>query len=205
MEKVLAFKTDLLKNIGPFQGYTMDVSKYLNVILNPQHHMYLERNLAEKNYQYKQLISYVALRYKKSLFSYVRGKAGSEKRLIGRRSIALGGHIDQADRRLSLSRNDLFLLAARRELSEEVKIESPYREQMVALINDDSTNVGKVHFGILLVWDLEEPKVTKIEEEIIDTGFYSFSTLKGLLSELESWSVIALHALEDSLTSPYER
>ena len=133
----------------------------------------------------------------------MRGKAGSEKRLVGRRSIALGGHIDQADKRLSSSSKDLYLLAARRELSEEVKIESSYREQIVALINDDSTNVGKVHFGILQVWDLEEAKVTKIEKEIIETGFYSFQTLKGLISELESWSVIALHALDDPLTPLY--
>lgn len=193
--KVLVFKTELLNDIGMFQGYTLEVDKYLPALLDC--HLYLERSLAEQNNQYKQLISYVVLRYKTSLYSYVRGTSSNEERLIGRRSIGLGGHIDQTDKRLSSSSADLLLSAARRELNEEVNIESPYREQVVALINDDSTKVGKVHFGILYVWDLKEPKVTKIEKKITETGFYSLATLKELINELESWSAIALHVIDD--------
>ena len=180
-----------------FQGYIIHPERHLFSFLNPQNNSFIPRSLAESEPKYKQLIPYVLLRYRDSIFSYVRGKKSSEIRLIARRSIGVGGHIEPTDQSLFSSDRDMYLEAARREVTEEVKLDSPYHESIVALINDDSTEVGKVHLGIMHIWDLAEPNVTKREGLITQSGFVPIETLKANLDELETWSQIALRVLED--------
>lgn len=194
---VLVCKASLIWRICQLQGYSLCITEHLSEVLNPANNLFLDRDLAETDFEFKQLIPYVVLRYKGSLFSYVRGKKSSESRLVAMRSIGVGGHIEPVDRSLFLSDRDMYLEAARREVSEEVKLDSPYYESIVALINDDSTDVGKVHLGIMHIWDLAEPKVTKREGLITQSGFVPIESLKADLEELETWSRIALQVLED--------
>jgi predicted NUDIX family phosphoesterase len=182
-----------------FQGFEMRPERHLSIFLDPRHNFFLPRSQAEADPRYKQLIPYVVLRYGDSLFSYVRGKKSSESRLIAQRSIGVGGHIEPGDQSLFSSDRDMYLEAARREVNEEVKLDTMYCEHVVALINDDSTEVGKVHLGIMHIWDVAEPKVTKREGLITQAGFVGIGELKKNLSELETWSQIALKALEDPL------
>jgi len=202
-QKVLVFKKSILKSLGEFQGFTLDVERYLPKILNPKNSFFIDRKTAETNNYYKQIISYVILRYKNSLFSYVRGKKSAEKRLIGMRSIALGGHIEQIDLRFSSSDRELYIKAAQREINEEVLINSSYYEHIVALVNDDSNEVSKVHFGILHIWDLFEPKVFKREGNITKASFITVRRLIDFYPELETWSQIALNVIEDPRIPPH--
>lgn len=194
---VLACKTSLIRGIGGFQGYSLRIGGYLNTLLDPINNFFLVRDRAEKDHEYKQLIPYVVLRFGESVFSYVRGKKSSEARLVAMRSIGVGGHIEPADQSLFSSDHDMYLEAARREVDEEVRLDSSYHESIVALINDDSTEVGKVHLGIMHIWDLAEPKVTKREGLITQSGFVPIESLKANLEELETWSRIALQVLDD--------
>lgn len=194
---VLVCETSLIRRIGGFQGYSVNAVEYLETLLNPVNNFFLERDCAEKDHEYKQLIPYILLRFGDSVFSYVRGKKSSETRLVAMRSIGVGGHIEPADQSLFSSDRDMYLEAARREVSEEVRLDSPYHESIAALINDDSTDVGKVHLGIMHIWDLAEPKVTKREGLITQAGFVSIESLKANLEELETWSRIALQVLDD--------
>lgn len=194
---VLVVEVGKVDDIGSFQGYVTNVMDYLFVLLGPQNNLFLLRTQAEQDIRYKQLIPYVVLRYRDAMFSYVRGKRSSESRLVAMRSIGVGGHIEPADQSLFSSDQDMYLEAARREVTEEVRMDSPYHESIVALINDDSTDVGKVHLGIMHIWDLAEPKVTKREGLITQSGFVPIKRLKANLGELETWSRIALQVLED--------
>jgi predicted NUDIX family phosphoesterase len=198
---VLVCKASLIGRISELQGYSLCVTEHLATVLNPANNLFLGRDQAEADFGFKQLIPYVVLRYKESLFSYVRGKKSSEARLVAMRSIGVGGHIEPVDQSLFSSDRDMYLEAARREVSEEVRLDSPYHESIVALINDDSTDVGKVHLGIMHIWDLAEPKVTKREGLITQSGFVPIESLKANLEELETWSRIALEVLGD-LTVP---
>ena len=99
-QSVLVFQAALLDRIGRFEGYSLAVGKYLPVLLDPVNNHFMERDKAEQDVQYKQLIPYVVLRYGESVFQYVRGKRSSESRLRAMRSIGLGGHIEPADRSL---------------------------------------------------------------------------------------------------------
>lgn len=194
-QMVLVSKLETIDRVGMFQGYSLNVEKYATVLLDPPNNLFMNRDLAECDERHKQLIPYVVLRYRNSVFSYVRGKKSSESRLIAMRSIGVGGHIEPTDQSLFSSDRDMYLEAARREVNEEVKLDTMYREQVVALINDDSTEVGKVHLGIMHIWDLAEPKVTKREGLITQAGFVRIDELKKNLDELETWSQIALEVL----------
>ena len=83
----------------------------------------------------------------------------------------------------------------RRELSEEVSVESPWTEHCVGLINDDETPVGQVHLGVVHLVDVEQPAVYPRESEIIDAGFRPVEELLADLSRFETWSQICLRAL----------
>lgn len=193
---VLVSRAEELNYLNRFQGYKLDVDEYLKVLLDPSNNLFIIRDVAERDERYKQLIPYVVLRHGNSVFSYVRGKKSSESRLVAMRSIGVGGHIEPIDQSLFSSDRDMYLEAARREVNEEVKLDTIYREQVVALINDDSMDVGKVHLGIMHIWDVAEPKVTKREGLITQAGFVHIEELKKSLDELETWSQIALEVLE---------
>lgn len=194
---ILVTATRTMDHLGRFQGFNLNVDDYVKVLLDPSNNTFLDRDLAERDERFKQLIPYVVLRFSRSVFSYVRGKKSSESRLVAMRSIGVGGHIEPIDQSLFSSDRDMYLEAARREVSEEVKLDAPFHEHIVALINDDSTDVGRVHLGIMHIWDLAEPKVTKREGLITQSGFVPIESLKTNLEELETWSQIALQVLDD--------
>ncbi len=82
-----------------------------------------------------------------------------------------------------------------RELAEEVIIDTPYVEQCIGLINDDHTPVGRVHLGVVHLFDVERPAVRPHEPEILDAGFRPASELLADLDRFESWSQYCLRAL----------
>jgi predicted NUDIX family phosphoesterase len=193
---VLVFPRKILESIGEFQGYSLEIDKYLDVVLHPKNAFLISGDVAERNPEYKQIISYVVLRFGQQVFTYFRGVSSHEARLIGRRSVGLGGHIEEtAVASLTADRRS-YQLAVQREIGEEVVINTPYVDKIVALINDDSDDVGRVHFGILHIYTLTEPKVYARGQEIADGSFIELEKLKTVLHEFESWSQIAMPLLE---------
>lgn len=203
-QMVLVSRREALESLGRFHGYSLNIAEYLTVLLHPSNTLFMDRDAAERDVRYKQLIPYVVLRFGDSVFSYVRGKQSSESRLMAMRSIGVGGHIEPMDQSLFSSDRDMYLEAARREVNEEVQLDTCYIDNIVALINDDTTDVGKVHVGILHIWDLAEPKVTKKEGLITQSGFVTLENLKARINDLETWSQIALKVLEDPQVPPYK-
>jgi predicted NUDIX family phosphoesterase len=198
-ERVLVVPTELLRRLGYFQGFTSDVDRYLEELLSPEHTSYRPRGEMEGDPSYKQLIPYVIFRHvdqrgEETIFQYRRGRGQGEQRLHSKLSIGIGGHISVDD---ELSESDLhpYEEGMRRELDEEVMIHTPYAERLVGLINDDKTEVGKVHLGVVHVFDVESPAVEPRERDIMDTGFRSVRQLLGGVEGFESWSRICLEAL----------
>jgi predicted NUDIX family phosphoesterase len=83
----------------------------------------------------------------------------------------------------------------RRELDEEVAINTPYTEKIVGLINDDDTPVGRVHLGIVHLCDVERPEIQPREADILDGRFRPVDDILARLDQFESWSKIAVRAL----------
>jgi predicted NUDIX family phosphoesterase len=191
-EQVLVIPTAVFHEAGVFQGFSAQVDYYLPRILEPRHLRYRPRSQVETDPSFKQIVPYVVLRWQDQVFHYTRGKRASESRLHAMRSIGVGGHISRTDENLFESpyREGMF-----REVAEEVRLETPFVEQCLGLINDDSTAVGQVHLGIVHVFDLQEPKVTRREQALTQTGFSSIQELHAQRDDFESWSQFALEAL----------
>ncbi|MGL4594747.1 MAG: phosphoesterase [Thermoguttaceae bacterium] len=199
-EHVLVVPTSLFHRIGLFQGFCCDVEKYRSQLLAPECVQFLPRSHAEKDPSFKQLIPYLIFCHSDSegvdhLFQYVRGKKSGEKRLASKRSIGVGGHISSEDLRENGTNADLYREGMERELREEVRIGSPFRESCIGLINDDTTEVGSVHLGIVHRFDLTHPIMESNESELIESGFVAVPNLLSDLTNFESWSAICLQSL----------
>src|SRR5690348_12022135 len=145
-ERVLCFERKLLEELGAFQGLSLEVEKYLPIVTASKNLIYRNRSEAEQDKRYKQLIPYVLLISNGKILRYRRGRGGQETRLHGLYSVGIGGHISEEDHGL-FSTQVGYQEGMRRELMEEVAIQE-VNEAAVAVINDDSTEVGTVHFGV---------------------------------------------------------
>jgi predicted NUDIX family phosphoesterase len=195
-EQVLVVPTQLLHQLGYFQGFMPGVAPYLDSLLSPAHTSYRPRSEMERDPSFKQLIPYVLFCHTRSagqtwVFRYTRGTGQGEQRLHRMQSVGIGGHISADDAR----GNEPYEVGMRRELDEEVSIHTPYRDRCVGLINDDETEVGQVHLGVVHVLEVESPDVRPRETEIIDAGFHPVTELLADLEGFESWSRICLQAL----------
>ena len=90
-----------------------------------------------------------------------------------------------------------YLEGMKREIEEEVEIGTGWQEKCVGLINDDETEVGKVHLGIVHIFDLDNPKVRPREKSMINSGFARPSELVCQIDEFETWSQICLKYLAE--------
>lgn len=191
-ELVLTFPRQLLDEIGAFQGLRTDIDAYVPRILEAQNTKYVPRSLAEDDPSLKQIIPYVLVRRADTLLHYVRGKGSGEKRLVAKGSIGIGGHINHRDEDLFGAGTDYYELAVQRELHEELLIDADLTTRVVALINDDSTPVGQVHFGVVHVCELGGEHVSRGEPCITELRFLTLDQLAERRDAMETWSQLAL-------------
>jgi predicted NUDIX family phosphoesterase len=176
-ERVLCFQRELFEKLGVFQGLSLEVEKYLPVVTAPSNLQYLSRSNAEQDRRYKQLIPYVLILCKGKILRYRRGK---------------GDH--------GLFSNDRgYQDGMRRELMEEVAIDK-VKDAPVAVINDDSTDVGYVHFGVVHVVQVPNEAVAGRRSGILGPEFIPLDEAVKDVSGYESWSRFCLEHL-DSLLS----
>ena len=197
-ENVLVVRRDLFDSIGSFQGLHRNTSKYLEEFLKRENNFFAPRSTAETDPSLKQIIPYAVFTHEGRILHYVRGGAGGEKRLVSKGSIGIGGHINDTDETLfSTFDADAYHNAVRREIAEELVIAGGWEESTVALINDDSTDVGRVHLGVVHVVSLESPDVKAGEKAIRSLEFLSPAELRDRMGTLETWSQIILSAWEE--------
>jgi predicted NUDIX family phosphoesterase len=188
VEHVLVVPTLLFHEVGYFQGFTTNVAPYLTTLLDPAYGSYRPRPAMEQDPSFKQLIPYCIFRFEDQIFYYRRSKGTGEGRLHGKRSIGVGGHISSEDQAAASP----YLQAMQREIAEEVFLESGYRQTCVGLLNDDESEVGKVHLGVVHIFDLDEPKVLPRETSMIETGFATVNDLAEDIDSFETWSQLCL-------------
>lgn len=193
-ERVLCFERKLLEELGVFQGLSLKVEKYLPVVTSSSRILYLNRNEAEQDKRYKQLIPYVLIFCGDRILRYQRGKRGQENRLHGLFSVGVGGHISEEDHGL-FSTQLGYREGMQRELMEEVDIQSG-KEAAVAVLNDDSTEVGYVHFGVVHVMQVASEQIVGRRSGIVAPEFIPMAEAMEGLSGYESWSRLCLENLD---------
>ncbi len=199
-EQVLVIERKVLEQVGMFQGLTFDVERYLREFFVQGVPRFMPRSQVEENPAYKQLIPYVLMSYQDKYLSYVRGKRAGETRLVGNRSIGIGGHINPIDAdnsSLFAYLYDNYLTAVKREVAEEVSVETSHTDSIVALLNDESNEVGSVHLGIVHHWVLNAPNVSKREQMITQMAFMTPAELQEVQDTLETWSGLCLTRLAE--------
>lgn len=160
--------------------------------------MFLNRHTVEDDTRYKQLIVYLVLRYKEEIFIYQRMRATGEKRLLNKYSFGLGGHINPVR---SLNFRRLIASNLTRELKEEVSFPGPYSYCFLGLLNDEETEVGKYHFGLVFLVSCLTPLITVREKNKIQGKLIPVSRLFEYRGNLENWSSILLPYIPDLIAT----
>ena len=192
-EKVLCIERKLLENLGLFHGLSLEIEKYLPLLASDTDFVYLNRSEAEKDNRYKQLIPYVLLICGDKILRYRRGKGGQETRLHGLFSVGIGGHISEEDNGL-FSKDRGYQEGMRREIMEEVGVDAT-QEPPLAAINDDSTEVGYVHFGVVHIVRVPDESVASRRVGIVAPEFIPIVDASRDATGYESWSRFCLENL----------
>ncbi len=195
-EQILVVERSLIEQIGMFHGLTLTAGPYLDAIFSGMPE-FKPRCEMETDPCYKQLIPYVIMRCGGKYLTYLRGKRAGEKRLVGNRSLGIGGHINPVDDMSLFSFRDTYLNAVKREVDEEVNVQTDYTDRIVALLNDDTNEVGQVHLGVVHLWTLASEAVTKNEQMINQLAFMDLAELQAVRGEMETWSQLCLDGLDE--------
>jgi predicted NUDIX family phosphoesterase len=157
------------------------------------------RDAAERTPAWKQPIPYCTIVRQTQVFCVERLPRQGEERLHGRLSIGLGGHIDPLD---GGHEGGAIRGALHRELREEVCL-LPHGSawpapHFLGLLNDDASEVGRVHFGVVFAVALSDQADLQIVESSKMRGGFRHLAAWGDpwqdLHRLESWSRILLEA-----------
>jgi predicted NUDIX family phosphoesterase len=121
------------------------------------------RSAMEADPRFKQVIPYLVLRDRDRYFLMRRTRAGGDERLHDRFSIGVGGHLNPGDVDLQGG------LA--REWAEELVADFVPEFRLVGLLNDDETDVGRVHLGVVYVADAAGRPVEVRETDKLEGQF----------------------------------
>lgn len=188
-EEILVIPRDLFEELGSFQGIERNALPYLEAILDPQNNFFMDRAKAEEDPNFKQIIPYAIFHHQGKYLHYTRGKSGGENRLHAQGSIGIGGHINPIDERVDPLGRETYFAGVEREINEELDITGAHRNEIIGLLNDDSNEVGRVHLGIVHLFELEMAEVSSGEDALANLSFQSAADLKGILHpHLETWS-----------------
>lgn len=146
-----------------------------------EQHTFIDRPLAERSPEWRQIIPYVVIRHGDDVFTLQRTAKQTEARLHHKVSIGIGGHINPG--------HDL-IDGLQKELDEEVRIEGDYELRFVGIINEESTEVGRVHLGACFVLDSPTRDVVVVETEKMRGAWMSRAQLAAAREAMETWSQI---------------
>ena len=123
----------------------------------------------EEDPSYKQLIGYVLLKDANTneVLVYKRLVGGGEARLHGKASVGIGGHMNEVEGKTIF---EMLKINAARELNEEVGVseeEALNNLHFIGLINDDKTEVGQVHIGVVYECKVDKSKVEVKEDDTL--------------------------------------
>ena len=149
---------------------------------------YEPRAAMEHDPSFKQVIPYIVLRDGDRYFLMRRTRAGADQRLHDRWSIGVGGHVDPGD-------GDLHggLL---REWHEELVADFEPAFEPLALLNDDTTDVGSVHLGVVFVANARCRAVDVRERHKLQGSFATPQEVAAVADDLETWSRLIFEAME---------
>ena len=143
----------------------------------------------EEDPNYKQLIGCVLLKDEVTgeVLVYKRLVGGGEARLHGKASVGIGGHMNEVEGKTIF---EMLKINAARELNEEVGVseeEALNNLHFIGLINDDKTEVGQVHVGVVYECKVDKQRVEVKEDDTLVIKWMTGEEAKAE-ENYETWS-----------------
>jgi predicted NUDIX family phosphoesterase len=169
---------------------------------------YIPRTEAESVDDHKQVVTYVLVTHGAKVLSFRRGTFNRAAAFLrGSLCIGFGGHVAESDLTIFSFADGGVLANAARELREEVVIPGTAGElrpedlKVVGVINDDSTELGRRHVGIIMRYEVRDAEWQAWEAA--QRGEASINQLRWIdalgetvdLVEYEYWSQLCWRAL----------
>ena len=201
-EQVMGVTAEVFFRNGTFKGLNQNLLRFDPNLHAPEALTFRTRGDCEQDPNFKQIIPYVVLfrRYegRVQVFSYSRSPLQGEERLVGRRSIGIGGHVGTEDARLNPDNPRTWANHGMlRELKEELDIVPQRQFVRLGVIYDDIDPVGAVHIGLLTVLEVNGDELSP-EESMHDPKFIDLCDLVAEgTEEYENWSRIAIKYLAE--------
>ena len=157
---------------------------------------FVERRHAERDLSLKQVIPYCVVARGDQVLRTRRLPRGGEARLHGKRSVGIGGHQNPVD--AGVAGESVLNAGLRRELEEELVFDGPWTARPVGLLNDDATEVGAVHVGLVhLVETAGEVRIR--ETDVLEGEMVSVEELAASCRRdrgaYETWSALAIERM----------
>ena len=188
-EQVLAIPTENVWNILNYQE--KGVIKALGVDIMDKlllHGVFRPRNILEEDPSYKQIIPYAVICYGNEVYMFRRLNKQTEARLHNKCSLGVGGHMNPYGDKIN---TDYLHHELEREMHEEVKLGEGCEivdMKPVGFINDDLSEVGKVHLGVLYHITVSNNHIEINETEKMTGEWVTISDLAKYYSNMETWS-----------------
>lgn len=147
---------------------------------------FLPRSQVEDDPDQQQIIPYCIVRHGDGTHLLTRRlRRSSERRLHHLYSLGVGGHVNPGDG----DGADAVSGGLLREWCEEVVCPVPATARLVALLNDDSTPVSRVHLGLVfLVEPVGGERVAVREQQKLEGEALSLEAMRRHYLNMESWS-----------------
>lgn len=197
-ERVLVVPASYLADAGIHDGFTRAGSRRQVEIICEHANEYMPRSKCETDPAFRQVIPYCVVRdFNKNIFTYLRPKKHTERRLASFRSLGVGGHVTEGDIKGPVTLKGLAK-AAMREVEEEVAYDKQNQKfSWVGFINDTSTEVGRVHLGVVAVVDVAHGIVIPAEG-CAETRVFTtmdFGQIHNYIDSFEPWSQFVIRGL----------
>lgn len=147
---------------------------------------YRPRHLVEEDATQQQIIPYCVVRNPadETYLLTRRLRQSTEKRLHHLYSLGIGGHVNPGDGVTA----DPVAGGLVREWGEEIRCAAPATARLVAVLNDDSSPVSKVHLGLVFLIEPQEGFVEVREVEKLEGTTLSLEQMRLHYLSMESWS-----------------
>ena len=206
-EKVLCVEqaafSDLLQSLGApvsvtttiyVHGITPEGWRSLSVPFR-----FEQRSACETDDSLKQMIPYVIVRHAGKYLTYARTDQSGEKRLVGKKSIGIGGHINQSDTGPEEGKlNTILRNCAAREVKEELGVEVPAGNfEFRGILYSAMDDVSRKHFAIVMLIDLDPGAIKQPENTLTKLEWRTSFELHRARRDYEIWSgFLAMHLMQ---------
>lgn len=154
---------------------------------------YRPRHLVEEDAAMQQIIPYCVVHHpdEGTYLLTRRLRRSSERRLHHLYSLGVGGHINPGDG----AQADPLVGGLRREWAEEVVCPAPATARLVAMLNDDTTPVSRVHLGLVFLVEPHGATTTVREHDKLEGESLRLHEMRRHYLSMESWSQLVFDDL----------